>query len=356
MESASGNGLGDGLGIAGFPDLDIVRAGAISAKPYVARLLLRQVIPLTNRQVAYERGPLALSSTVPERRIELRFGKFSLPDFFDVNSVGTDSHFQFMNWTVDNNGAWDYAADTRGYTVGGMVEYQDHSWALRFVEALMPTVANGPKLEGNLSRAHAENYEAELRKGLLPNRAGAIRLLAYVNHANMGSYSEAVNDFLAGRTTVPDVTAHPPQVLSKYGVGLNGEQALTDWLTAFTRFGWNNGRTESFAYTEVDQTVLVGLGALGERWGRKHDRAGFVFVSNGISGDHRTYLGLGGLGFLLGDGKLSYGRERIIETYYTIHLWRGIYPAFDFQYIANPGYNRDRGPVWVPGLRLHLEF
>jgi carbohydrate-selective porin OprB len=155
---------------------------------------------------------------------------------------------------------------------------------------------------------------------------------------------------------VPDVTNHPWHVTRKYGFGVNIEQNLTQYLTAFGRFGWDNGKTESFAYTEVDQTFLEGVGAQGAWWHRKQDRAGVAFVSNAIKKDHQNYLADGGLGFLLGDGHLNYGRENILETYYTAHVWRGIYLAPGFQHIADPGYNRDRGPVIVPSFRAHVEF
>jgi hypothetical protein len=220
----------------------------------------------------------------------------------------------------------------------------------------MPKVANGIHLDADLSRAHAENVEFDIRRAVIPKREGILRLLAYVNHANMGSYRQAIDNFLAGVTPVPDITAHPLQTTIKYGFGANFEQPFNDWIGLFGRWGWNEGRHESYAYTEVDQTVELGVGASGARWGRQFDRAGLAFVSNGISRDHQQYLALGGLGFLLGDGRLNYGRENIVETYYTLHAWRGVYPSFGFQYVANPGYNRDRGPVLVPSLRLHLEF
>jgi len=178
----------------------------------------------------------------------------------------------------------------------------------------------------------------------------------FANHANMGSYREAVDNFLAGLTAKPDITAHPLRTTLKYGFGVNFEQPLNSWMGVFGRWGWNEGRHESFAYTEVDQTVELGVGAGGRRWHRKFDRAGFVFVSNGISRDHQEYLKLSGIGFLLGDGMLNYGRENIVESYYTLHLWRGIYPSLGVQHIDNPGYNRDRGPALVPTLRLHLEL
>jgi high affinity Mn2+ porin len=290
------------------------------------------------------------------RRLEIRAGKFGTADFFDVNSAGGDSHLQFLNWTVDNNGAYDYAADTRGYTYGVMVEYQDRNWGARFAESLMPKVANGINLDLNLKRAGAENLEVELRRNFLFGRPGVVRILAYLNRANMGNYRHAIERYRARLDPLPDVTAHPLQVRRKYGFAVNFEQEISKYIRLFGRYGWNDGHNESYAYTEVDNTVLFGGDLSGERWKRKHDKIGAAFVTNGISGDHRLYLALGGKGFLLGDGALTYGRENILEAYYTLHVWRGVFSSFDLQHITNPGYNRDRGPGLVPGLRVHLEF
>jgi len=356
VQETGGNGIGAALGVAGFPNLDVVRNPTLSKAPYIARLNWHQIVPLSGKKILAARTPYSLFSTVPERRLEIRFGKMSMADFFDVNTYGSDTNFQFMNWSVDNNGAYDYAADTRGFTFAAMVEYHDRRWAVRFAEGLMPKVANGIHLDAELSRAHAENVEFELHGKVLRRQEGVIRFLTFVNHANMGSYREAADNFLAGQTPVPDITAHPLRTTIKYGFGVNFEQPLNDWIGVFGRWGWNEGRYESYAYTEVDGTMLAGAGATGAKWHRRYDRAGLVFVSNGISRDHQEYLALGGSGFLLGDGRLNYGRENIIESYYTLHLWRGMYPSFGVQQINNPGYNRDRGPVIVPTLRLHLEF
>ncbi len=356
VQESGGHGIGESLGLAGVTNLDVVRNPTLSKAPYVARLLWHQIIPLGEKKTASERTPYSLFSTLPERRLELRFGKFGIADFFDLNTYGSDTSFQFMNWTVDNNGAYDYAADTRGFTFAGMLEYHDRRWALRFAEALLPKVANGIHLDANLSRARAENVEFELHGKAFRKQEGIVRFLAFVNHANMGSYREAIGNFLAGITPKPEISAHPLQTTIKYGFGANFERPLNDWVGVFGRWGWNEGRHESFAYTEVDQTAQIGAGASGKRWRRKYDRAGVVFVSNGISRDHQQYLALGGSGFLLGDGGLNYGRENVFEMYYTTHLWRGVYPSFGLQHINNPGYNRDRGPVLVPTLRLHLEF
>jgi high affinity Mn2+ porin len=356
VQETGGHGIGEALGLAGFTNLDVVRNPALSKAPYIARLMIHQIIPLGSSKEPSDQNPYSLFRELPERRLEVRFGKFSIPDFFDVNTYGSDSNFQFMNWTIDNSGAYDYAADTRGYTFAAMLEYHDRWGIVRFAEALMPKVANGINLDADLSRARAENLEFEFHKKTIRGQAGTLRLLTFVNHANMGDYQQAIDNFLAGLTPKPEITDHPLQTTVKYGFGINFEQPLNDWLGIFGRWGWNEGQHESYAYTEVDQTDLIGVGLKGSRWKRKWDRLGAAFVTNGISRDHQEYLALGGDGFLLGDGRLSYGRENIVETYYTLHVWRGVYSSFDLQQINNPGYNRDRGPVTVPSLRLHVEF
>lgn len=356
VESAGGHGISDAVGLAGFTDLDVVRGPDLGQAPYLARLTLRKIIPLSHESVEVDRGPLSLFTTLPARRLELRVGKFGMVDFFDVNSVGSDSHLQFMNWANDNNGAYDYAANTRGYTWGAIVDYQDRRWGARFAESLMPKTANGINLDANITRAHGENFEIEFRRKFLPRRPGTLRLLSFVNHANMGSYGEAIDAFRAGRDPVPNIEAHRRQGRVKYGFGVNFEQAITQRVRAFGRWGWNEGHNESFAYTEVDQTATVGADLRGDSWRRKRDKIGAALIVNAISGDHREYLALGGHGFLLGDGGLTYGRERIGEVYYTLHLWRGAFASVDIQHVTNPGYNRDRGPVLVPSLRLHVDF
>ncbi len=356
VEEAGGAALSSGLGLAGNTDLDIVRNPQLSKAPYLARAMIHKVFALSKDKIENQRSFLSLFDELPRRRLEVRFGKFSMPDFIDLNSVGSDTHLQFTNWSVDNNGAWDYAADTRGYTVGAVVDYEDRNWGLRFAEGLMPKVANGIDLVWRPWQVHAENWEYELRRGVVPKKNGVVRLLAYTNYANMGIYRDAIAQFQDGLVPIPDITNHPWRVTRKYGLGVNLEQNLTRNVTAFARWGWDNGKTESFAYTEIDSTLVAGLGVSGAQWRRKQDRAGVAFVSNGINKYHQTYLADGGYGFLLGDGALNYGRENIVESYYTAHVWRGIYVAPGVQHINNPGYNRDRGPVLVPTFRAHLEF
>jgi high affinity Mn2+ porin len=352
LESASGTGLSDAFGLAGFTDLDVVRNPSLGSAPYLARLMIRKVIAFSSDGVDVTPTPIALAVRLPARRLEIRAGKLGLVDFFDVNGVGGDSHLQFTNWTVDNNGAYDYAADTRGYTYGLMVEYDAPGWSLRGAEALMPTVANGIVLDWDVARARGENLELELR----PAPAFVVRLLGYENHANMGSYDEAIQAFRNGQDPRPDIAAHRRQGTVKYGTGANVEYATSAGVRLFARAGWNEGRHESFAYTEVNNTAAGGVDVTGGRWNRPGDRFGTAFVSNGLSADHREYLRLGGLGFLLGDGTLNYGREEILESYYTAHLWRGVFASAGLQYIRHPGYNQDRGPVLVGTGRVHVDF
>jgi high affinity Mn2+ porin len=366
LESTGGRGLSEALGLAGFTNLDVVRNPNLGSTPYVARAEIHQTIGLTSKMVDAQRTPFSLPIVVPARRLEFRVGKMSMPDLFDQNNPGSDSHLQFMNWTVDNNGAWDYAADTRGYTYAAVLEYDDGPLTMRYGMGLMPTVANGINLQSSLHKARGDNYEIDyartpLARWLDPTRQGAVRLLGYVNHANMGDYREANEKALEERANgnpdaVPVITDHPFGTTVKYGVGLNFEQELPKDFRVFGRFGWNEGQHESFAYTEVDQTFQLGGDLAGNRWSRPNDKVGLVVVTNAIKRDHQAYLGLGGLGFLLGDGRLNYAREDILETYYTAHNWRGLFSSFDFQYIAHPGYNQDRGPVAVFSVRTHVDF
>ena len=238
VEEAGWGGISGALGLAGFTNLDVVRNPALGSAPYIARLMFQQIIPFSQEKIEIPRGPLTLATEVPVRRLEIRFGKFSLADFFDVNNAGSDSHYQFMNWTIDNNGAYDYAADTRGYTYGVMAEYYDRDCVFRFAETLMPTVANGPNLDADVARARAENIELELRYKLLKNKDTTVRFLNYINHGNMGTYSVAIGNYLADPTQPPDIVATRKQGTVKYGFGINFQQEVSSDVWAFGRWGW----------------------------------------------------------------------------------------------------------------------
>jgi hypothetical protein len=362
VEAAGGRGISEALGLAGFTNLDVVRNPNLGSTPYLARYELHQVVGLTDKMVDSSRTAFSLGTSLPERRLEFWVGRMSLPDLLDLNSVGTDSHLQFLNWSIDNNGAWDYAANTRGYTDAAVAEYTDGNFTARYGLAAMPTVANGIDLDYALRRASGQNVELEYREGpawLIPamaSRKGAVRLLGFVNHANMGDYRVQNQKFRAGLTATPDITAHPPATTIKYGLGANFEQYVTENGRVYSQFGWNEGQHESYAYTEIDQSLALGGDYVFKRLGRPNDKFGLTFVTNAIKKDHQAYLALGGSGFLLGDGKLNYAREDILESYYNVHAWKGIYYALDLQFVDHPGYNQDRGPVLVESVRMHVDF
>jgi hypothetical protein len=370
-EMAVGTGFSQALGVAGFTNLDVVRNPTLSSEPYVSRFEIHQMIPLTRDwEENDERGPITTFKMVPRHRIELRLGKMATVDLFDINPAGSDSHMQFINWTVDNNGAYDYAADTRGYTYGLVVEYQGPYLEARFGEMLMPKVANGLDIDFDVARAHSEQLELELKYLRRDNWRGTLRILYYENFANMGDYQQAIDAYRANPVTNPDIVATRKQGTTKLGFGLNLIQQLGPYIRAFARGGWNDGRHESFAYTEVDDTFELGADLVGKWWHRPVDKIGLAFVTNGISAVHQEYLRLGGHGFILGDacafsnptcivrpaGYLDYARENIVELYYNAHIWRGAFVTGDIQFVDNPGYNQDRGPAWVFSLRGHLEL
>ncbi len=355
-EEAGGKGLSEALGMAGFPNLDVVRNPTLGQGVYAARYFVHYTIPLTPDRVEEQPNPFYLQKSIPRRRIEFMMGKMGLVDFFDLNAVGSDSHLQFTNWAIDNNGAYDYAANTRGYTIAAILSYAGPKFEVRYGEALMPTVANGLDLEADLRKARADNLELEWKPQWFQGLETHIRPLAYLNHANMGDYGQAIAGYQQGVDKVPDITLYRHQDSLKQGFGLNLEQELPANFRAYLRAGWNEGHKESFAYTEMNSTVAFGFELLGDAWGRKEDQIGSAFETGGISTKHRQYLALGGLGFILGDGRLNYGREEVSETYYNAHVAGGLYMAVQLSFVNNPGYNRDRGPVIVPGVRAHVDF
>lgn len=290
FEAAGGLGLSGALGIAGFTNLDAVRDPSLNDVPYLSRVMYHQVFALGRGKGEGNRGPLSTFSELPLRRLEIRIGKFGVTDFFDNNAVGGDSHLQFLNWAVDQNGAYDFTGDARGYTWGVYSEYQSVKWGLRFAEALMEGPQNGGPLVWNLRKANTSNLEFELHRAVLNKRDGIVRLLLYLNHGNMGVYQEANEQYLAGKVTHPDIDNHPFKVTAKHGFGINAEQALTSSVTLYSRYGWNDGKTESWSFTEIDNTVSGGAGFSGHMWKRNNDRAGIAFASDVFRVNTRVIL------------------------------------------------------------------
>ena len=218
-EEAGGKGLSNALGIAAFPNLDVVRNPSLSQGVYAARYFIHYTVPLTADRVEEEPNPFYLQDSIPRQRIEFTMGKMSMVDFFDLNAVGSDSHLQFTNWAIDNNGAYDYAANTRGYTIAAMLSYAGPKFEAHYAEALMPTVANGIDLEADLRTARADNLELEWKPQWFQGLDTHIRPLAYLNHANMGDYGQAIAGYQQGVTKVPDITAYRHQDSLKQGFG-----------------------------------------------------------------------------------------------------------------------------------------
>lgn len=281
----------------------------------------------------------------------LTAGRFSATDIFDANTYAHDPRTQFNNWSLWANAAWDYPADTRGYTWGFAVEEVAHDWAVRLGSFLEPQEANGEFFDHQVRKAHGDVVEVE-HDHRLGERKGAVRVLAFVNHARMGDYREA----LAQSSASPDVTATRRSGRVKYGFGLNAEQEITPGCGAFLRAGWNDGRTESWAFTETETTLTVGVSSAGTRWHRPADRLGLATGWNGINRDHREYLAQGGYGFMLGDGRLSFAPERVVDAYYSIAMGRLLSLSLEAQRFDHLAFNRDRGPVSVFGIRLHLQL
>jgi high affinity Mn2+ porin len=349
-ELIAGQGVSRTLGIAGYPNGEIYRVSDTNFSLALSRLYFQQIWGFSSETERIDTGPNQLSGDVAKERLTFVMGKFSLADFFDNNSYSHDPRTQFLNWALFANGAWDYAADTRGYTWGIYGEYNRPSWAIRAASVLEPRQANQLTLETRVGRARADNVEAEWRYRAF-DHPGRLRCMAYMNHADMGEYDAAVNQ----SPTAPDVTQTRDYRL-KYGLGINVEQAFTSDLGFFSRLGWNDGKTETWAFTEIDQSAAVGLSLAGRRWGRAEDRVGLAAVINGLSSEHRAYLSHGGLGFIIGDGALNYAPEQIVEAYYAFHCWRYFTLSTDIQGIRNPAYNADRGPVLLLAERVHLEF
>lgn len=356
VEMFKGEGVSNAAGLGGLTNGDVVRSGTVNLgkRPYAARHFLRYVLPLGDESSEVGRAQDQLPGAEYTRRIEAKIGKMAANDDFDKNRYADSTRTQFMNWSLWNNTTWDFAAETRGYTNGLMLAWVDRGWALRYGIYQMPREANAQTLEWPLARARGEQIELTVQ----PAPEGwALRLLAFRNIARMGIYRVALAQ-AAENGQPPDIRADDRDGRHKTGYATNIELPVADAgdTGLFARAGWNDGRTESFAFTEVDRTFSAGMQLSGAHWHRAADRVAIAFAENGLSHDHRDYLAAGGSGFLLDDGRLDYGRERILEAYYRIQLMPHVQVTPDLQLIHNPGYNRDRGPARFVGLRTHIEF
>jgi len=345
-----GFGLSDALGIDGFPNGEAFRLGTDVPNATFSRMFVRQTIGLGGDQEAVEDDPLHLAGKQEVRRLTLTVGKMSAKDIFDNNAYANDPRTQFMNWALMANEAWDFPADSLGYITGFAAELNEPQWALRYGFFQVPRLSNHMAEDFRFFVAWAMVTEFE-RRYALGGHPSTVRLLAYLNQANMGSYQAAVDsphqpaDIEATRAT-----------RQKFGFGLNVEQELVKNVGAFMRLGWSDGQNEAWCFADVDHTATLGLSIKGESWHRPSDTFGLAGILNGISSVHQDFLAAGGVGILAGDTALTYGLEEILETYYDFGIWKTVHASIDYQFITNPAFNRDRGPISVIGARLHWEF
>jgi high affinity Mn2+ porin len=361
-ELALGNGVSAGEGLAGYSNGDLIGQPSLRPEPYIARFFVRWRIPLRRRDAPKQTQPVQpgtnlIGGNLPASRLVITAGKFAISDHFDANSYANNARVQFLNNAFINNLAYDKAAETRGYNLGLMVNWVNPGFVLRLGSIAMPTTAGGPDLAYNFANEHSDQLELELHPRLLRGRSAApliARLLAYRNVGTMGRYQQSLQAQAAGMA--PDIVAVRRSGAIKYGFGLNFEQALGDGGGSgiFGRLGWNDGSTESFSYAEADRFVSFGGQLSGAHWGRPNDVLGVALAQSDLSGAHKAYLEAGGPGLSLGDGRLNYGAEQIAEVYYAYQLSKSASLSLDYQFINTPGYNRDRGPVSLLGLRLHL--
>ena len=345
-----GYGLNNTIGVDGFPNGEAFRAGTNLPKVNMVRLFIRQTIGFGGEQENIEDDQLTLAGKQDVSRLTLTLGRMSVKDIFDNNTYANDPRTQFFNWALMANEAWDYPADAIGYTTGLAAELNQPVWALRYGLFQVPAVSNGMDTDYRLLEAWGMVTELELR-WTLNDHPGAVRFLAYLNHAHMGSYQLALDN----PARPADITA-TRDYRYKYGFGLNFEQEIAKYIGVFSRLGWSDGHTEAWMFSDVDRTATAGISIKGGAWGRPDDTFGLAGILNGLSRVHQEFFEAGGTGIVTGDGNLNYSGEKIVETYYDFGILKPLHAALDYQFITDPAFNRDRGPVSVFGVRAHLEF
>ncbi|MES2426822.1 MAG: carbohydrate porin [Bacteroidota bacterium] len=351
-EISGGAGISKTLGVAGFPNGETFRVGSASPAIYIARLYFTQNFEWGKDKDTIEAGPNQLAGLKSKRYFAISAGKFGMADFFDGNEFSHDPRTQFMNWSLMDNAAWDYPANTRGYALGATAELGQPDWTLRFAFTLSTTEANGSVWDQKIGKANTQTLEFEKRY-TLNGQKGTVRVLGFLNNDKMGDYNKSI----ALSPVAPNVDTTQAYGRHKYGFGISADQYLTKDFGVFAKVSYNDGHTQTWYFTEIDQSVSFGAQLAGTSWKRKDDVLGLAFVGNGISPQHRNYLAAGGYGFLIGDGKLNYSTEMIAELYYKLNAYQNkFFLSPDYQFIVNPAYNKDRGPVHVFSIRAHIEF
>ncbi len=352
-EAAQGNPFSGLRGFGGMPNGEAQKAGSTDILGYWARAFFRQTIGFGGATVEQEATFNQFAGTVDRRRLVVTGGVYAITDIFDQNAFSHDPKTQFLNWAMMDYGAWDTPADARGYTRGIALEYYHDDWVFRLGRNLLPVESNGLQLNGNGSGSYSDNLEVEAAYDLA-GQPGKVRVLGFRNQAKFGNFNDAVNQARQDGG-VPDL-ANVRKEQSKFGFGINLEQNLTEDVGMFARYSWNNGQTEAYSFTEINNSVVAGVAITGRAWSRPDDVLGIAVASNGISGANIDYLNAGGSNFFCGDGKINYQREGIFETYYSMKVNTFLWATADFQRISHPCYNADRGPVNVYSVRLHIEF
>lgn len=365
-ETIQGRPLSNLAGLGGLSNGELQKGAATQIRLYRARMFYRHTVGLnsappagstgapsgSNRREDIESDQNQLAGQVDARRFVMTIGNFSVADIFGTSDVTGDLRTQFLNWSSITYGHFDYAADARGYSWGAAGEWIWDDWALRGGRFLMVRTSNGQAFDYRIGKRYGDQFEVEHRHRL-GGQPGTVKALVYRNVATAASYLDALNAAPPGGTPALDNVRRPQ---AKVGWGVSLEQSLSSDLRVLARGGSNNGKVENYAFAEIDHSVYLAASLKGSRWGRAQDNVGVAYAINGLSANHRNYLAAGGMGFLLGDGALNYSRERVFETYYNWEPAKGFGVTLDWQHIANPGFNRDRGPVNIGSVRLHVEF
>ncbi len=353
-EVSMSRALSDLHGLGGLPNGENQKGSSTAPSYYLGRLFLRQTWGLGGGTEQVESAPNQMAGSVDRQRLVLTAGKLSLLDVFDGNAYAHDPRTQFLNWALMAPGAWDFAADARGYTNGAALEYYRDEWALRAGRFEQPSESNGLPLDANLGAHYGDQIELEHGHEWF-GQPGKLRLLAFRNRAVMGGFRDAIDYWNAhGQAGAPDV-GEVRRLQSKTGYGLSLEQALTKDVGVFARYSRNDGGTETYAFAEIERSLSGGVVVTGTSWGRPRDDIGLALAQNGLSTAHQAYLADGGLGAFIGDGGIAYRPERIFEGYYSLAAARDVVLSLDYQHVTHPAYNAGRGPVQFLGLRLHVE-
>ncbi len=352
-EVMQGFGLSQTFGVAAFPNGEAQKAGFLVPRSNIARAFVTQTFGFGGEREAVEDAPNQLAGKRDVSRLSIVVGKLATTDFFIVNSYANDSRTNFLNWNLDWGGSYDWTMDQISYTWGALIELNQKRWAVRAGYFLMPIVSDSDTMDLDIPN-HGE-YAAELELRYWPfSRLGKLRLFGWLNRGNIGSYSAALAE-PAGTPNYPDITL-TRETRNNYGVVIGLEQAITDDLGLFSRASWSPGQTEIMGWTDCDESLSLGASLKGTRWGRPQDTVGLGGVIEGLSAEAIAYFAAGGLGILIGDGQMSYRPEAVTELYYSYQPVRWFAVTLDYQFMVDPGYNADRGPVSFFSIRLHADF